>query len=110
GAVEGADVASRPDRAGYVLYVWYGSQYDSYSTRVGISAEVTGPYLDAAGRPLLDAPAGDEKRSGTKILGGLRFPGATAWSAPGHNSVFFDGAARFLVHHVRRADDPRQHE
>jgi len=110
GAVEGAYVEYRPDRDDYVLYVSYDSLFDSYSIRVGISAEVTGPYLDAAGRPLLDAPAGDEKRSGTKILGGLRFPGATAWSAPGHNSVFFDGAARFLVHHVRRADDPRQHE
>jgi arabinan endo-1,5-alpha-L-arabinosidase len=110
GAIEGAYIEYRPERDDYVLYVSYDSLFDSYSIRVGIAAEVTGPYLDAAGRPLLDAPAGEEARSGTKILGGLRFSGAVGWSAPGHNSIFFDGAARFLVHHVRRADDARQHE
>lgn len=110
GAVEGAYVEYRPEHDDYLLYVSYDSLFDSYSIRVGTATEVTGPYRDAAGRPLLDAPVADEGRAGTKILGGLRFPDTIGWSAPGHNSVFFDGAARFLVHHVRRADDPRQHE
>lgn len=110
GAVEGAYIDYRPEHDDYVLYVSYDSLFDSYSIRVGVAREVTGPYLDAAGRPLLDAPEGVEASAGTKVLGGLRFPGQVGWSAPGHNSIFFDGDARFLVHHVRRADDARVHE
>lgn len=110
GAVEGAYIDYRESHDDYVLYVSYDSLFDSYSIRVGIARDVTGPYLDAAGLPLLDAAAGEEARAGTKILGAHRFPDGPGWIAPGHNSIFRDGEARFLVHHVREAADPRRHE
>lgn len=110
GAIEGAYIVHRPERDDYVLHVSYDSLFDSYSMRVGVAREITGPYLDAAGLPLLDPPAGSERIAGTKILGSHRFAGGTGWIAPGHGSVFADGQARFTVHHVRRADDPNEHE
>ncbi|GAA3907996.1 arabinan endo-1,5-alpha-L-arabinosidase [Microbacterium invictum] len=110
GAVEGAYIDYDAATGRYVLYVSYDSLFDTYSMRVGVAAQIEGPYVDATGLPLLDPDAGDAARAGTKILGGHRFPGGAAWIAPGHNSVFRDGEARFVVHHVRRADDPFQHE
>jgi arabinan endo-1,5-alpha-L-arabinosidase len=110
GAVEGAYIVHRPEEDRFVLFVSYDSLFDSYSVRVGSSPQVTGPYLDARGRALTDVSDEDPGAVGTKILGGHRFPGGTAWSAPGHNSVFRDGERLFLVHHVRRADDPARHE
>lgn len=110
GAIEGAYIVHRPERGNYVLHVSYDSLFDSYSMRVGTAPAITGPYVDAAGLPLLDPPEGTERRAGTKVLGAHRFPGGTAWIAPGHHSVFADGTARFVVHHVRHADDPTRHE
>lgn len=110
GAIEGAYIVRRPEHGDYVLHVSYDSLFDSYSIRVGVSREITGPYLDAAGLPLLDPAPADERRAGTKVLGAHRFPGGTAWIAPGHDSVFRDGADEFVVHHVRLADDPHSHE
>lgn len=109
-AIEGAYIEYRPGTDDYVMYVSYDSLFDTYSVRVGIADEITGPYFDAAGRPLLDPEPGQEQRAGTKILGGHRFRDGTGWIAPGHNSIFRDGDARFLVHHVRHADDPTRHE
>ncbi len=110
GAVEGAYIAYLPADDRYALFVSYDSLFDSYSVRVGMSASVTGPYLDANGRALTEVDVDDPEAVGTKILGGHRFPGGTAWTAPGHNSVFGDGDRLFLVHHVRLADDPAHHE
>lgn len=110
GAVEGAYIVYRPEEDRFVLFVSYDSLFDSYSVRVAVADEVTGPYLDANGRALTDTADSDPDAVGTKILGGHRFPGGTAWIAPGHNSVFRDGSRLFLVHHVRRADDPTRHE
>ncbi|MGM7671644.1 arabinan endo-1,5-alpha-L-arabinosidase [Microbacterium sp. A93] len=110
GAIEGAYIDYDADADLYVLYVSYDSLFDTYNMRVGIAAQIQGPYLDAAGLPLLDPAEDDAARAGTKILGGHRFAGGEAWIAPGHNSTFRDGQARFVVHHVRRADDPAQHE
>ncbi|GAA5202949.1 arabinan endo-1,5-alpha-L-arabinosidase [Microbacterium jejuense] len=110
GAVEGAYIVYRPEEDRFVLFVSYDSLFDSYSVRVASSHQVTGPYLDARGRALTDVSDVAPDAVGTKILGGHRFPGGTAWTAPGHNSVFRDGDRLFLVHHVRHADDPTRHE
>ena len=110
GAVEGAYIVYRPEEDRFVLFVSYDSLFDSYSVRVAVSGQVTGPYVDANGRALTDVSGDAPDAVGTKILGGHRFPGGTAWIAPGHNSVFRDGDRLFLVHHVRHADDPTRHE
>ncbi|MDW4572075.1 arabinan endo-1,5-alpha-L-arabinosidase [Microbacterium sp. M3] len=110
GAVEGPYIVYRPEEDRFVLFVSYDSLFDSYSVRVAVADDVTGPYLDVNGRALTDIDHETPDAVGTKILGGHRFPGGTAWSAPGHNSVFRDGSRLFLVHHVRRADDPARHE
>lgn len=110
GAVEGAYIVYRPEEDRFVLFVSYDSLFDSYSVRVSVSDQVTGPYVDANGRALTEMADDGADAVGTKILGGHRFPGGTAWIAPGHNSVFRDRDRLMLVHHVRRADDPARHE
>ena len=44
------------------------------------------------------------------MLAGHALDGGRAWLAPGHASVLTDGDRQLLVHHVRDADDPTQHE
>ncbi len=110
GAIEGAYVQYRPEEDRFVLFVSYDSLVDTYSVRVGAADEITGPYRDAAGADMTSPDAADAARVGTKVLGGHRFPGGTGLIAPGHNSVFTDGDATFMVHHVRLADAPTQHE
>jgi len=108
GAIEGAYVVPRDGR--YFLFVSYDSLVDTYNVRVGVSDDITGPYLDHQGRDLRVSSDADAHAAGTKILGGLRFPGGAGLIAPGHNSIFHDGDATFMVHHVRFAEAPAQHE
>lgn len=110
GAIEGAYVVHRAQDDRYVLFVSFDSLVDSYSVRVGVADEITGPYRDHQGRDLTSPSDAEALVAGTKVLGGLRFPGGTGLIAPGHNSIFHDGDATFMVHHVRFADDPTQHE
>ncbi|WP_313356759.1 arabinan endo-1,5-alpha-L-arabinosidase [Microbacterium sp.] len=108
GAIEGAYVVQRDGR--HVLFVSYDSLVDTYSVRVGISDSITGPYLDHQGRDLTSPTDEHAVSTGTKVLGGLRFPGGAGLIAPGHNSIFHDGTDTFMVHHVRFADAPTEHE
>lgn len=107
-AVEGAFVLPRPD-GGYALVLSYDSLFSTYHVRVGVSAQLTGPYADRTGRDLTDL-TGDPARVGTLVLAGHTFDGGRAWLAPGHASVLTDGDRQLLVHHVRDAADPTQHE
>lgn len=109
-AIEGAYVVYRPEEDRFVLFVSYDSLVNTYSVRVGVADEITGPYRDAAGNDLTDPTAEQAAVVGTKVLGGHRFPGGTGFIAPGHNSIFHDGDATFMVHHVRLADAPTRHE
>lgn len=121
GAVEGAFILYRPQEDRFVLFLSYDSLFSTYNVRTAVAAEITGPYLDRNGNPLTDTSA-DPQRTGTKILGSYAFDGGTAWLAPGHNSIFADSSDRsaaldapdredlFMVHHVRRAEDPSRHE
>lgn len=108
GAVEGAFVLPRPD-GGYALVLSYDSLFSTYHVRVGVSARLTGPYADRAGRDLTDLD-GDPALVGTLMLAGHALDGGRTWLAPGHASVLTDGDRQLLVHHVRDADDPTQHE
>lgn len=108
GAIEGAYVVEHDGR--YFLFVSYDSLADTYSVRVGVADEITGPYFDQQGREMTSPSEADALVVGTKVLGGLRFPGGVGLIAPGHNSIFREGDAMFMVHHVRLADAPTQHE
>jgi arabinan endo-1,5-alpha-L-arabinosidase len=76
----------------YYLFVSWGTCCDgadsTYHVVVGRSREATGPYVDAAGRPML---AG----GGTLVLAGDQ-----RWRGPGHNGVITTDAGQWMVHHA----------
>ncbi len=59
----------------------------NYSIVVGRAAQITGPYVDRAGQPMLQG-------GGTLVL-----QGAGDLHGPGHNAVVPDGDTTWLVHH-----------
>jgi len=59
-----------------------------YKVMVGRARMVSGPYVDADGRALLDG-------GGTLVLAGNE-----RWRGPGHNSVLTTEAGQWLVHHT----------
>ncbi len=59
-----------------------------YKVMVGRSPKVTGPYVDASGRKMLDG-------GGTLVLAGNE-----RWRGPGHNSVLTTAAGQWFVHHT----------
>ncbi len=111
GAVEGAFVLPRPG-GGYALLTSYDSLFASYHLRVAAGPAVTGPFRDVTGALATDVAADPV---GSTVLAGHRFPGGPGRLAPGHASVLTEprpggGVRHLLVHHVRDADDPEQHE
>jgi arabinan endo-1,5-alpha-L-arabinosidase len=59
----------------------------TYHIRVGRAREITGPYVDRDGRPMMDG-------GGTLVLSG-----AGRFAGPGHNAAFHDRGRDWLVHH-----------
>jgi arabinan endo-1,5-alpha-L-arabinosidase len=110
GAVEGAFVVRRPG-GGWALLSSFDSLFDTYHLRVAVGPGPTGPFRDLAGRLATDL---DADPVGSVVLAGHRFPGGPGRLAPGHASVLTEqlpgGTRHLLVHHVRDADDPTQHE
>jgi arabinan endo-1,5-alpha-L-arabinosidase len=76
----------------YYLFVSWDRCCDGadsdYKVMVGRSQEVTGPYVDAKGRSMLDG-------GGTLVL-----EGNDRWRGPGHNSVLTTDEGQWMVHHV----------
>ncbi|RMI13151.1 arabinan endo-1,5-alpha-L-arabinosidase [Cellulomonas triticagri] len=110
-AVEGAFVLRRPG-GGWVLLSSFDSLFDTYHLRVVAGPQPVGPYRDLLGRSATDVAADPV---GSAVLAGHRFAGGPGRLAPGHASVLTeplrDGRERhLLVHHVRDAADPHQHE
>ncbi|MBN2446650.1 MAG: arabinan endo-1,5-alpha-L-arabinosidase [Phycisphaerae bacterium] len=60
----------------------------NYHIMVGRSREITGPYVDFHGRPMLEG-------NGTLVLAGYG-----EWRGPGHNGLCRDGDRDWLVHHM----------
>lgn len=97
-------IAARPDAAGaleapfivrrcgfYYLFVSFDkccSGVDStYKVMVGRSTNVRGPYVDKAGKAMMEG-------GGTLVL-----QGNTRWKGPGHNAVIFTDDAAYNVYH-----------
>ena len=69
-----------------------------YSVHVGRSRDVTGPYVDREGVPLVQSRAG-----GTPVLA----PNGNRWVGPGHNAVATDLAGQdWIVYHAIDRTDP----
>lgn len=108
GAVEGGHILRDEESDSYALFCSFDSLFDTYNIRVARSAEVNGPYVDAAGMPMVD-PSEPPHAVGTPIVMGYQAPDQTVWAAPGHSSHLVTDEGRFLVHHVRDGADPRRH-
>jgi arabinan endo-1,5-alpha-L-arabinosidase len=89
----------RPIEAAYIIrhgdYYYLFASFDfccrgvksNYNIRVGRAQQITGPYSDREGKPMLEG-------GGTLIL-----ETAGRYIGPGHNSVLHDGEKDYLVHH-----------
>ncbi len=60
----------------------------TYNVRVGRAEQITGPYVDRAGVPMLEG-------GGTQITGQY-----DRWAGPGHNAVFSADGVDWLVYHA----------
>ncbi|RPF33227.1 arabinan endo-1,5-alpha-L-arabinosidase [Streptomyces sp. TLI_185] len=112
-AVEGATVqhlATRPDapyavEGAYIVkhgrYYYLFASYDAccqgvnstYKIRVGRSTQVTGPYADSTGKPMLEGG------------GDLLLAGHGRYIGPGGESVFRDHGKDWLAYHYYDAND-----
>lgn len=93
GAVEAPFLIRRGDF--YYLFVSFdqccrGAE-STYNIRVGRATQVTGPYLDKGGIPLLEG-------GGTLVLGS-----SANWKGPGGQSVLPSGSGDYLVFHAYHA-------
>lgn len=76
----------------YYLFVSWGSCCDgansTYHVVVGRSRNATGPFVDAAGKPMLEG-------GGTLVL-----QGDDRWRGPGHNGVITTDQGQWMVYHT----------
>jgi len=107
-AIEGPYLVPRPG-GGWALIVSYDSLVSTYHVRVAVAEEITGPYVDPAGREMTDLDA-DPREVGLTVLASHRLEGARGILAPGHASVLTEPGHQLLVHHTRFAETPTQHE
>ncbi|MGD0517581.1 MAG: arabinan endo-1,5-alpha-L-arabinosidase [Thermoguttaceae bacterium] len=88
-AIEGAYIFRKGDY--YYLFVSFDfcckGVKSNYNIRVGRSKQITGPYVDKSGTPMLEG-------GGTLVL-----EGAGRYIGPGHNSILHDGDKDWLVYH-----------
>ena len=64
----------------------------TYNVRVGRAPEITGPYVDRAGVPMLQG-------GGTQITGPY-----DRWRGPGHNGILSENGVDWLVYHAYDAN------
>lgn len=84
----------------YYLFVSFDTCCDgaasTYKIVVGRSEDITGPYVDRDGTPMMEG-------GGTLVLAGYgRIRG------PGHNAVFAEDDRHYLVHHFYDANDSEE--
>jgi arabinan endo-1,5-alpha-L-arabinosidase len=120
--IEGTWITYSPETDYYYMFnsIAGFAAADGYNIRVSRSKTPDGTYLDAAGNDMLLAKNNTETLSkyGVKLMGGFNFvaeKGDTApgWGylSPGHNSVYYDEAAKkyFLVTHTRFPNRGEEH-
>jgi arabinan endo-1,5-alpha-L-arabinosidase len=64
----------------------------TYNIRVGRAKEISGPYVDQDGKPMLGGG------------GTLVYDGSARWHGPGGQSIFVEGDTYYLVYHSYDAD------
>ena len=81
----------------YYLFVSFdrccNGAMSTYNIRVGRSEKVLGPYVDKAGKRMLDG-------GGTQLV-----QGGGSWRGPGHNAVVFSGTKAYNIFHAYRSDN-----
>ena len=92
-AIEGVFIIQRAGN--YYLFASYDfccrGADSTYYTIVGRSKDITGPYIDNSGKPLLEG-------GGTLVLAAP--PGETCWFGPGHCAVLRDDGKDYIVYHA----------
>jgi arabinan endo-1,5-alpha-L-arabinosidase len=93
-AIEGAFLVHR--NGWYYLFASFDhccrGVASNYKVMVGRSREITGPYVDFAGRPMLDG-------GGTLVIAGHGH-----WRGPGHNGIFLGDDGDWFVNHMYDVD------
>jgi arabinan endo-1,5-alpha-L-arabinosidase len=90
GAIEGAFIVRR----GAYFYLFASFDYccrgaeSTYNVRVGRATAITGPYVDRAGKPMLQG-------GGTEILSAY-----DRWRGPGHNGIYVEKGVYWFVYHA----------
>ena len=89
-SIEGAFIVRRGDY--YYLFASFdfccrGAE-STYNVRVGRSPQITGPYVDRSGTPMLQG-------GGTQILSAY-----DRWRGPGHNGIFVEDGVYWIVYHA----------
>lgn len=108
GAIEGPYIVYNIKFDKYYLFVSYDSLFADYNIRVGRADNIEGPYTDINGTDMTDINVENHNYVGNKIVGSYRFTNSNGWLAPGHNSVLNDNEKYYLVHHIRKADNPNK--
>ncbi|MCB0092400.1 MAG: arabinan endo-1,5-alpha-L-arabinosidase, partial [Caldilineaceae bacterium] len=81
-------------RRGEYYYLFASFDYccrgveSTYNVRVGRATEITGPYIDRQGKPMLEG-------GGTGVLTAY-----THWAGPGHNGIFIEDNTYWIVYHA----------
>ncbi|MBN1312701.1 MAG: arabinan endo-1,5-alpha-L-arabinosidase [Anaerolineae bacterium] len=93
-AIEGAFITHRGDY--YYLFVSHDfccrGINSNYKIMVGRSKNITGPYVDSGGRPMMEG-------GGNQV-----YAGSDRWRGPGHNSIFIEDDTYWMVYHSYDAE------
>lgn len=121
-AIEGTWITYSPETDYYYMFnsIAGFAANDGYNIRVSRSKTPNGTYVDAAGNDMLLAKndIATLSKYGVKLMGGFNFvaergdaSGAWGYLSPGHNSVYYDSAAKkyFLVTHTRFPNRGEEH-
>ncbi len=94
GAIEAPFIVHR--KGFYYLFVSFDlccrGTASTYNIRVGRSSKITGPYSDRDGKPMMEG-------GGTLLVSSSQ-----RWRGPGHNAVFHENGADWLVYHAYDAE------
>ncbi|MFN8492418.1 MAG: arabinan endo-1,5-alpha-L-arabinosidase [Caldilineaceae bacterium] len=89
-AIEGAFIIRRG--AFYYLFVSFDfccrGADSTYNVRIGRATQITGPYIDSDGKPMMEG-------GGTRLISNYG-----QWHGPGHNGIFQENDTYWIVYHA----------